>query len=137
MGPHSPVGHGSLIPVIEVVADYVLAVIQKVQRQCIRAVDVKSQAVDDFTEHTDIFMQRTAWSDGCSSWFKNGTVDGPVVAIWPGSRLTWFEALREPRFEDFNYTYETGNRFQYFGNGFTKREVEGEDLTWYLDQPDI
>ncbi|KAJ5217907.1 uncharacterized protein N7498_000006 [Penicillium cinerascens] len=137
LGPHSPVGHGSLIPAIEVIADYVLAVLQKVQRQRIRAVEVKQEAVNEFTQHTDEFMKRTAWSDGCSSWFKNGSVDGPVVAIWPGSRLTWFEALREPRFEDFEYTYETANRFQYFGNGFTQREIEGQDLTWYLDQADI
>jgi hypothetical protein len=137
LGPHSPVGHGSLIPVIEVIADYILAVLQKVQRQRIRAIEVKAEAIDDFIQHTDEFMKRTAWSDSCSSWFKNGLVDGPVVAIWPGSRLTWFEALREPRFEDFNYTYETSNRFQYFGNGFTQREIEGQDLTWYLDHADV
>jgi hypothetical protein len=131
------VGHGSLIPVIEVLADYILRVIEKVQRQSIRTVDVQTRAVDEFIEHTYEFMKRTAWSDNCSSWFKNGTVDGPVVAIWPGSRLNWFEALREPRFEDFTYTYETRNRFQYFGNGFTQREVEGGDLTWYLDNPDL
>jgi hypothetical protein len=126
-----------LIPVIEVIADYILAVLQKVRCQSVRTVEVKSQAVDEFTQHTDEFMKRTAWSDGCSSWFKNGPVDGPVVAIWPGSRLTWFEALREPRFEDFEYTYETANRFQYFGNGFTQRELENQDLTWYLDQADV
>ncbi|KAI2467497.1 cyclohexanone monooxygenase [Annulohypoxylon bovei var. microspora] len=137
LGPHSPVGHGSIIPVIEVVADYILAVMKKVQCQSIRSVDVKREAVEDFSHHADEFLKRTAWSDGCSSWFKNGTVDGPVVAIWPGSRLNWFEALREPRYEDFNYKYATGNRFQYFGNGFTQREIEGSDLTWYLDSPDV
>ena len=129
--------HGSLIPVIEVIADYVLAVLQKVRCQSIRSVDVKSQAVDEFTRHADEFLKRTVWSDGCSSWFKNGSSEGPVVAVWPGSRLSWFEALREPRFEDFAYTYETTNRFQYFGNGFTQREMEGKDLTWYLNQADI
>ncbi|CAM1507504.1 Fc.00g071450.m01.CDS01 [Cosmosporella sp. VM-42] len=137
LGPHSPVGHGSLIPIIETVADYMVTVLKKVQRQTIKVVDVKRQAVNDFTEHTDEFMKRAAWSDGCSSSFKNGKVDGPVVAIWPGSRMNWFEALREPRFEDFNYTYETANRFQYFGDGFTQREIEGFDLTWYLDNPDV
>jgi hypothetical protein len=50
------------------------------------------------------------WSSTCSSWFKNGR-DGPVTAIWPGSRLHYFESLEEPRNEDLiSDTLETGSR---------------------------
>lgn len=41
--------------------------------------------------------------------------------------------LERPKFEDFNYTYDTNNRFQYLGNGFSTREEKGQDQTWYLD----
>ena len=121
---------------IEVVSDYIVTVLKKVQSQAIRSVDVKREVVDEFTEHTHEFLKRTAWTDSCASWFKNGIINGPPVAIWPGSRLKWFEALKEPRFGDMTFTYETKNRFQYFENGFTRREEEGQDLTWYLDKVD-
>lgn len=49
----------------------------------------------------------------------------------------WFDVVSQPRYEDFNFTYETGNRFQYFGHGMTKREVQHGDLAWYLDKADI
>jgi hypothetical protein len=56
-------------------------------------------------EHSRI----TAWSDRCSSWFKNGTTDGPITALHPGSRIHFFEMLQIPRYEDYDFTY-TGNR---------------------------
>ena len=41
--------------------------------------------------------------------------------------------LENPRYEDFELTYRSKNRFQYMGNGFTLEEVDGRDLSWYLD----
>lgn len=41
------------------------------------------------------------------------------------------ENMRNPRFEDWDYTWESGNRFNYYGNGFHVREFDGRDLTWY------
>lgn len=41
--------------------------------------------------------------------------------------------LENPRYEDFDITYRSLNRFQFLGNGFTRDEVEGKDLSWYLD----
>lgn len=41
---------------------------------------------------------------------------------------------RDPRWEDFEYTYDRPeNRFAWFGNGQTRKEtVEGHDMTPYL-----
>jgi hypothetical protein len=71
----------------------------------------------------------------CRSWFKNGQVHGPVTAIWPGSRLHYFETLSNPRFEDFDVVYwKDGNRFAYLGNGYTETELEEEsNPVWYFD----
>lgn len=41
--------------------------------------------------------------------------------------------LEEPRYEDFDIKYRAKNRFQFMGNGFTREEVQAEDLSWYLD----
>ena len=82
-------------------------------------------------------MPRTAWRGNCVSWFKNGTLDGPVTALHPGSRIHFFHMLEGFRGEDWEYTYlSTGNRFKYLGNGFSTKEEGGEDATWYLDNPD-
>lgn len=93
--------------------------------------DVKEEAVADFVQHRRAFLPRTAWSSPCRSWFKQGTVDGEIM-MWPGSRIHFFETMKTPRWEDYNLTYTSTNRFGYLGNGFTVRESDGRDLTWYL-----
>lgn len=58
--------------------------------------------------------------------------------MFPGSAAAASQVRRDPRWEDFEYTYitKTGNRFAYFGNGWTKKEKEQDsDLTTYLKLP--
>ena len=136
LGPNSPVGHGSILPILEQSAKYILRMIHKCQTEGIKSVTPKQEAVDDFVEHIDVFMERTAWSSRCRSWFKNGTVDGPVVALHPGSRIHWLHMIEQPRFEDYEWEPLSRNRFSYLGNGFSVREAEGRDLTYYLQNPD-
>ncbi|KAJ9664515.1 hypothetical protein H2198_000166 [Neophaeococcomyces mojaviensis] len=136
LGPNSPIGHGSVIPIVEHTAKYIIRMLHKCQTQDIKTVTVTQAAVDDFDEHTQIFMKRTAWSTHCRSWFKNGKVDGPIVALHPGSRIHWFHMLEEPRFEDYIWEGYGRNRFSYLGNGFSVKEAEGRDSTYYFDDPD-
>lgn len=136
LGPSSPVGHGSILPIIEHATKYMLRMIHKCQTQGVKSVEVCQEAVDDFVEHTQTFLQRTAWSTHCRSWFKNGTIDGPIVALHPGSRIHWFHMLEEPRYEDYKWEYIRRNRFSYLGNGFSTREDPGKDTAYYFDRPD-
>lgn len=103
LGPNAPIGHGSVLPIVEHSAKYIIRMLHKCQMQGIKSVDAKVEAVKDFEEHIETFMPRTAWSTHCRSWFKNGKIDGPVVALHPGSRIHWFHMLEEPRYEDFNW----------------------------------
>jgi hypothetical protein len=41
--------------------------------------------------------------------------------------------LEVPRYEDYDIQYRGKNRYQFMGNGFTREEVTGQDLSWYLD----
>jgi cation diffusion facilitator CzcD-associated flavoprotein CzcO len=134
LGPNAPISHGSVFTITEQCSKYILQMITKAQVELIKTVDVKQAAVDDLAIHIHHFMPRTAWAGHCRSWFKNGRTEGPITAIHPGSRLHWFHALERPKFEDFEYTYDTGNRFQFLGNGFSTREEREADQTWYLDQ---
>ncbi len=134
LGPSSPVAHGSILPCMEKMSHYIMKIISKMQVEPIRAIAPSKAALREFNEHRNSQLATTAWSDRCSSWFKNGTVDGPVVAVHPGSRLHFFEMIAEPRYEDMDIEY-SNNRFAYLGNGNTRREVEGRDLAWYLESP--
>ncbi|OBT89187.1 hypothetical protein VE02_01661 [Pseudogymnoascus sp. 03VT05] len=103
----------------------------------IKAVVPEPQAIADFTEHIDLFIQRTAWTTHCRSCrFKNGTKDGPVVALHPGSRIHWFHMLDDIRLEDWKWTGWNRNRFGYLGNGFSVKERSGRDLSWYFNAPE-
>ncbi len=110
-----------------------LRMIHKFQTQDIKSVTVTQEAVDDFREHVDEFMKRTAWSTNCRSWFKNGSLDGPIVALHPGSRLHWFHMLDDPRYEDYVWKPLHTNRFSYLGNGFSTKETGGKDTTLYFE----
>ncbi|KAM6524537.1 hypothetical protein FALCPG4_010146 [Fusarium falciforme] len=136
LGPNCPIGHGSVIPILEHAAKYMIRMLHKAQTQGIKSVTVTHAAVNDFDENSEKFMQRTTWTTHCRSWFKNGKVDGPVVALHPGSRVHWFHMLEDPRFEDYEWERLARNRFAYLGNGFSTKEAEGRDISYYFDNPE-
>ena len=75
---------------------------------------------------------------------KNGQgLSGNIVTgLWPGSTLHCIEALRSPRWEDYNYEYlpepngAPVNQMAWLGNGWgVKQLVEKpriEDLSFYI-----
>lgn len=136
LGPNSPVGHGSILPIIEHTTKYVINFLKKIQTQDICSVTPSQAATADYDTHVSTFMQRTAWATPCRSWFKNGTVDGPITALHPGSRIHWFHMLGDIRFEDWEFEYRSANRFRYLGNGFSIREAAGRDTTRYFQDPE-
>lgn len=136
LGPNAPVGHGSVLPIIEHTTKYIINMMKKMQTQGIKAVQPSAAAINEYNTHVHEYLKRTAWATPCRSWFKNGTIDGPIVALHPGSRIHWFHMLDSIRYEDWEYTYFTDNRFQYLGNGFSIKEGPGKDTTWYFETPE-
>ena len=90
------------------------------------------KVVADFGEHVKTFHKRTAWTDPCASWFKQGRVDANPI-VWPGTRLHYLDVLASPRFEDYDIEYVSGNRWGWLGNGFSDVEFNGGDVTYYLN----
>lgn len=132
-GPYTPVAQGSVLPIISLLTRHFIEIIKKMRQQHVRRLSPKASAVKDFVTHADTFLPRTCWADPCPSWFKQGKKDGKII-MWPGSRLSFFEMLRKPNFEDYDIEYWSGNRFGYMGNGFVDYEFdESSDITWYLD----
>ncbi|RYN34902.1 putative sterigmatocystin biosynthesis monooxygenase [Alternaria arborescens] len=148
LGPNAAIGSGSLTTMIETVGDYIIKAIRKIQKDNIAAMTVKEAREKDFIEYVDAYFQGTVFADECRSWYKNkGT--GEVVGLWPGSTLHCVEAMRSPRWEDFDYVYldelegqdvsndlhgvgKKANRMAWLGNGWSIAQMEERDLAWYL-----
>lgn len=136
LGPSAPVAHGSLTQTIERCSIWMLKAIAKMQAEGVVAISPKADITRKFNIHRNALMPTTVWSSTCSSWYKNGKADNPVMAIHPGSKLHFFEMIREPRFEDMEIEYIGGNPFGYLGNGFSLVELEDDcDHSWYVTRP--
>ncbi|KAL2864081.1 flavin-containing monooxygenase [Aspergillus lucknowensis] len=128
IGPNSPISNGSLVLGIQATAIYVYKWLEKLQTEMIRSFEVRDDANEEYNQHIQKYLERTVWTRGCRSWYKRGTVDGPVVAIYGGTSFHFMEAIKNPRWEDFHIERvkeAKGNRFAYLGNGFSSREAKG------------
>jgi hypothetical protein len=119
------------MPLIETWTRYIFAVLRKTQVENLKSLTPRLSTALQFRQHADLFLQRTAWTSPCRSWFKQGKTDGQA-AIWPGSRLHFLEIMKSPRYEDFEIEYWDENVFAFLGNGFEAREFDGRDITNYL-----
>jgi hypothetical protein len=110
--------------------------IDRWQTHNIHAFAPRREAVEDFVEHKDNFMQRTVWNDPCRSWYKAAGPEGRVTALWPGSTLHYMEAMDEVRYEDWEIKYD-GNRFAWLGNGYSQCEIDPTaDWAYYIRETD-
>ncbi|KAJ6166733.1 hypothetical protein N7470_002180 [Penicillium chermesinum] len=136
LGPNCPIGNGPIIFSIELQGSYIAEFLNRWQKEDIKAFDAKKEAVDDFMEQKDLFMETTVWNTSCQSWYKNPKT-GKITALWPGSTLHYMETLAKPRYDDFDVTYASKNRFAYLGNGFSQREMNPKaDIAFYIREYD-
>ncbi|KAG7293464.1 hypothetical protein NEMBOFW57_003515 [Staphylotrichum longicolle] len=132
VGPNTPISNGSLMPSIEAQLDFALSFVDKIQCQGVKSVVVSSQANTEFNDYKDAVMELLTFSGNCNSWYKGGTSTGRIVGPWPGSVNHFLESIRNPRLQDFEFTYASSNRFAYLGNGLTLRDIKKEELGWYI-----
>lgn len=101
------------------------------QVEQVKSVRPKMRAAQAFKEHHDLYVQRTAWSGPCSSWFKKGDPSGSLT-MYPGSRVHFFDLMSSPRYEDYDFSYVSSNQWAFLGNGFSAREFDGRDTTYWM-----
>jgi hypothetical protein len=136
LGPNCPVGVGPVLIVIEAQGTYFGEVLNRWQKQHIRTLEPRQEAVRDFIDHKDQLMKNTVWTTNCLSWYKNQQT-GKITALWPGSTLHYLQALSDVRYDDYHVTYTGNNRFSYLGNGFCQLELDPTaDVTYYIRDKD-
>ncbi|KAJ0415082.1 hypothetical protein BJY00DRAFT_305134 [Aspergillus carlsbadensis] len=129
IGPNAVISNGSLVLGIQATAVYIYRWLHKMQTENLHSFEVRQDVTDEYNEHMQTYLSRTVWTKNCRSWYKRGTIDGRVVAIYGGTTFHFIEAVKEPRWEDFRIRYKHGrNRFAYLGNGFTKNEERGGSI---------
>ncbi|KAB8303281.1 hypothetical protein EYC80_004723 [Monilinia laxa] len=122
LGPNSNIGSGSLTRILENYASMV----------------PKKQRVKDFSKYCEAYFEKTIYLDKCKSWYKDPNT-GRVTGLWPGSTLHALEALRSPRWEDFEYEERDRgagyrNALSWLGNGWSVTQLGAGDPAWYLEK---
>ena len=142
LGPNSTGLSGTVPNQIETQTTYVAQLLRKVSQQRVRTFTPLKAATDDFVAYSDAFFARTVYTEGCSTWANGGRPGARIHGHWPGSALHANFIRRNPRWEDWEWSYATSNRFAYFGNGCTENEMlnktpQPQDFVKYLRQPDL
>jgi cation diffusion facilitator CzcD-associated flavoprotein CzcO len=138
-GPNAAGQSGTVPNQVETQVTYIARLLRKVSRQGLKSFAPSQAATDDFVAYCDAFFPKTVLSENCSSWANGGRPGGRIHGHWPGSASHLNFVRRDPRWEDWEWEVksESGNRFAWFGNGWTEKEASGEgDLTPYLKRPD-
>ncbi|KAA8569390.1 hypothetical protein EYC84_001035 [Monilinia fructicola] len=135
IGPTWPVENGSVIGPLGEVANYAVKFIKKMQNEFIKSIAPKQDMTDLFNAHTQEFIKQTVWSSDCRSWYRNNET-GRVNAVFPGSSLHYMQVIENPRYEDYNITYQNKyNPWAYLGLGFTiENRTEGADIAPYINE---
>jgi len=136
-GPLLSSFNGEFLVGQEKIMDHILKFILKMQRERYKAVVVKERCVNNMMAFADHYLKRTVHQQDCSSWYKGGTKDGKIRAIWCGTSLHLMEAMRNPRWEDFDWapmdSQDGPEQFLWLGNGQSQWDASGsEDLAPYI-----
>ncbi|EIW55631.1 FAD/NAD-P-binding domain-containing protein [Trametes versicolor FP-101664 SS1] len=124
LGPNSVLASGMLLPLIEQQVMYAVQATAKLQRDRLKSMEVKPEAVRDFDQYIEAYFPKTVFAEKCRSWYKLGKDEGRVVGLWPGSTLHGMKALMHPRWEDYEYERADAveNRLHWLGDGQTHSE---------------
>lgn len=142
LGPNSAVGSGSLTMILEAQGDYIVKCVRKLQRDDYAAMRVRPARVADWAAYCAAYFRDTVYTDACRSWYRSdGGRGGRVTGLWPGSTLHALEALRAPRWEDYEWEPRDGaNGLAWLGNGSSLANLRdpatgafGGDPAWYLE----
>ncbi|KAI1093940.1 flavin-binding monooxygenase [Rostrohypoxylon terebratum] len=144
LGPNSAIGSGSLTAILENEGDYIIKCIRKLQKEDYATLCIKPERINDWTEFCHEYFKKTVYTDPCHSWYKSEGGSGDrITGLWPGSTLHALEALRAPRWEDFDFESIEGageNRMRWLGNGSSITHMQGEgdnewagDPAWYIE----
>jgi cation diffusion facilitator CzcD-associated flavoprotein CzcO len=101
VGPHTGLGHNSIVYMIEAQANYIVDALKKLRAAGAPAMDVAAGAQARFVAALETRLRGTVWQDGgCDSWYKDE--HGKVTTIWPGSAAAYQKAVKTADLQDYH-----------------------------------
>ena len=107
LGPNTVLGHNSVIFMIESQINYILQLIQLVNKTKTQAIVVRENVQNQFNDAVQKKMQGTVWQSGCVSWYQQD--GGKNFALWP--TYTWKYWLETRKINPSDYQL-LGNQAQ-------------------------
>jgi hypothetical protein len=154
MGPNCGPGAGGAYLCVEGECELMIACVKKLLREKIKSICIKyvsgvsfsypvslttrnrTERVKQYAAHVHSYLKGSIFGQPCKSWFKRGKEDGRNLAYYAGNALNLLYAQRNPKWEDFEYTYcdeLQGNPVSWLANGYTVADYDGSSRTKYLD----
>lgn len=97
-GPTGPVGNFSLIDIAERQWSYIEQLIGQIETGNCRAINLKTEVMQDYDQRRVEAAKKTIFGSGCSSWYLDA--DG-VPASWPWNYDAFAAQTAAPRLEEF------------------------------------
>lgn len=101
MGPNSPIGNTSLVPVAEIQAAFVARVVTQMANEQFRTIEARHDATERFVADIAERLDDSVWVTGCDSWYlrPDGTPN-----LWPGTLAGFGRELARHRDDDWIVT---------------------------------
>ncbi len=100
LGPNSGLGHNSVVIMIEIQVDYIIACIRRMIQKGWQSIEPKAQALEVFDKRLHEQMKDTVWQTNCQSWYKDA--NGRVFTLWPRGTINYWRSLRKPDFSEYS-----------------------------------
>ena len=101
LGPNTVLGHNSVIFMIESQVNYIVQLIQSVEKSRTQAVVVKDKVQDEFNAHIQEQFAGTVWQSGCVSWYQQE--GGKNFSLWPSYTWKYWLDTKKPNLADYRY----------------------------------
>jgi cation diffusion facilitator CzcD-associated flavoprotein CzcO len=99
-GPNGPVGNFSLIDIAELQWGYIEQLLAKLAAGSCTEISATGEAMHAFDAERIEAAKHTIWyTGGCSSWYLDAA---GIPASWPWTYSRFVDAMREPRWQDFD-----------------------------------
>ena len=101
LGPNTVLAHNSVLFMIEAQIEYILQLIQLVDRTQTQAAVVKDEIQDKFNDRVQRMLEGTVWQSGCTSWYQqNG---GKNFSLWPTYTWRYWVETRQVNPADYHF----------------------------------
>lgn len=103
LGPHSGLGHNSMIFIIEAQTRYILDCLRLMSRAKARRIEVRADVQRAFNRWVQDKSRDAVWlTGGCKSWYLDA--NGTNRAAWPASTVAYWWRTRRVRPSDYIVT---------------------------------